>query len=176
VTLQRVRQHGSSDRSGAPATADPGRDETDEERADRNVMELLQELRVGALGVQVLFGFLLSMPFFAVHFNHLSSRQRMLYIADLLLASLVTALFSGPVAYHRMVFRRHRKTQLLRMANAMAIAGLVVVALAISGSVLLAMSYVERGAPVVILPLLCVVSFASLWFVLPSVGRHLPNR
>jgi Family of unknown function (DUF6328) len=60
---------------------------------------------VGALGVQVLFGFLLSLPFFAVRFDKLSHFQRGLYIVDLLLAALATAFFSAPVAYHRLMFR-----------------------------------------------------------------------
>src|SRR5258708_29049380 len=123
----------------------PGRNETQEERDDRNLLELVQELRVGALGVQVLFGFLLSLPFFAAHFERLSRSQRNLYVVDLLLAALATAMFSGPVAYHRLIFRRHRKHQLLRIANYFAVAGLASVGLDISGSVLLAMSYVEHG-------------------------------
>lgn len=152
-----------------------GRDETEQERDDRNLMELLQELRVGALGVQVLFGFLLSLPFFAVRFDRLSRSQRGLYLADLLLATLATALLSGPVAYHRLVFRRHRKSQLVRIANAMAIAGLTTVALAITASVLLALSYVERGIIVPLLAALTIATFACLWFALPVAGRGEPD-
>jgi hypothetical protein len=107
----------------------PGRNETEEERDDRNLVELVQELRVGALGVQVLFGFLLSLPFFAAHFERLSRSQRNLYVVDLLLAALATALLSGPVAYHRLIFRRHRKSQLLRIANIFAVVGLALVGL-----------------------------------------------
>ncbi len=150
---------------------DPGRDETEEERDDRNLLELLQELRVGALGVQVLFGFLLSLPFFAVRFSRLSHFQRELYVANLLLAALATALFSGPVAYHRLVFRHHRKTRLVVVSNLMAIFGLATVALAITGSVLLAVSYVERGLIVPVIAVVTFVIFVSLWFVLPLIGR-----
>jgi type III secretory pathway component EscT len=67
---------GSRARAATVSPTTPGRDETEEERDDRNLMELLQELRVGALGVQVLFGFLLSLPFFAVRFGRLSGGQR----------------------------------------------------------------------------------------------------
>jgi hypothetical protein len=154
----------------------PGRRETESERDDRNLMELLQELRVGALGVQVLFGFLLSLPFFAARFGRLSHFQRGLYVADLLMAALATALFTAPVAYHRLVFRRHRKARLLRMANSMAIAGLGSVGLAISGSVLLAVSDVDRGVVVPALSALVLATFVILWFVLPLAGRHQPNR
>jgi hypothetical protein len=154
----------------------PGREETEQERDDRNLMELLQELRVGALGVQVLFGFLLSLPFFAARFSRLSGSQRNLYVANLLLAALATALFSGPVAYHRLVFRRHRKSQLIRIANAMAIAGLATVALAITGSVLLALSDVESGMIVPLIAVVTLATFACLWFVLPLVGRGQPDH
>jgi hypothetical protein len=77
-----------------------GRNETEAERIDRNLAELLQELRVAGLGVQVLFGFLLAMPF-SDAFSSLDPEQRRLYIAVLLLAALSTALLTAPVAYHR---------------------------------------------------------------------------
>jgi Family of unknown function (DUF6328) len=155
---------------------DPGRNETEEERDDRNLVELVQELRVGALGVQVLFGFLLSLPFFAAHFERLSRSQRNLYVVDLLLAALATALLSGPVAYHRLVFRRHRKRRLLRIANIFAVAGLALVGLDISGSVLLAISYVEHGIIVPTVAVITFLIFAFLWFVMPLAGRREPNR
>jgi hypothetical protein len=85
-----------------------GRDESTAGRDDRNLAELLQELRVAGLGVQVLFGFLLSLPF-TNRFTTLSHAQRQLYIGCLLLAALATALLLGPVAYHRLVFRRQRR-------------------------------------------------------------------
>ena len=154
---------------------DPGRDETAAERSDRNLVELVQELRVGALGVQVLFGFLLSLPFFAVHWGRLGDLQLVLWVADLLLSAIATALLSGPVAYHRMVFRRHHKQQLVRAANAMAIGGLVAVCLAICGSVLLVLSYVFAGGFVLIVAGLLLFVFVGLWFVLPLVARDRPD-
>ena len=90
-----------------PAVSDgSGRHESPEQRDDRNLQDLLQELRVAAIGVQVLFGFLLSIPF-TTRFHLLDGGQRGLYLASLLLAALATVLLSGPVAYHRLVFRRH---------------------------------------------------------------------
>src|ERR1700691_2700429 len=100
-------------------SADP-HDESAAERADRNLGELLQELRVAGLGVQVLFGFLLSLPFT----SRLSGGQRDLYLACLVLAAVATALLLGPVAYHRLVFRRGEKESLVRAASVMAIARL----------------------------------------------------
>src|ERR1700689_2504573 len=92
------------------------RDESEAERDDRNLAELLQELRVAGLGVQVLFGFLLSLPF-TNRFSNLNAGQRHLYLASLVLSAVATALLLGPVAYHRVVFRRGRKERLVRAAN-----------------------------------------------------------
>ena len=156
-------------RPGKPAPGRPG--ETEAERDDRNLIELLQELRVAGLGVQVLFGFLLAIPFTA-KFADLSHAQRELYVASLLLAAVATALLLAPVAYHRLVFRQNRKEQLVKDANVLAILGLVAVGLAVSASVLLVVSYVESGAIVVIITVVTVCLFAVLWFVLPMVRRR----
>jgi hypothetical protein len=152
------------------AENDPGRDESEAERDDRNLAELLQELRVAGLGVQVLFGFLLSLPF-TVRFVRLSVTQRHLYLASLLLAALSTALLCAPVAYHRLVFRRHEKGQLLRAANVLALSGLAAVGLAISTAVILVTSFVEHGATVAIIAVATVVSFSVLWFAFPLARR-----
>jgi Family of unknown function (DUF6328) len=104
-----------------PESGPGGRPEA--QRDDRNLAEILQELRVAGLGVQVLFGFLLSLPF-TTRFERLDHDQRGLYIASLLLAAASTALLLGPVAYHRLVFRRNHKERLVRAANVMAILGL----------------------------------------------------
>jgi Family of unknown function (DUF6328) len=142
------------------------RDESPAEQMDRNLGELLQELRVAGLGVQVLFGFLLSLPF-TTRFDKLDSVQRDLYLITLLLAALSTALLTGPVAYHRLVFHRHEKSRLLTTANRMALGGLVTVGLAISCAVLLVTSFVFPGVvgPVVAACLAGV--FTGLWFALP---------
>jgi Family of unknown function (DUF6328) len=150
----------------AAGTARPG--ETEAERDDRNLIELLQELRVAGLGVQVLFGFLLSIPF-TTRFVKLGHAQHALYVATLVLAAIATALLLAPVAYHRLVFRRHRKEQLVKDANGLAIAGLAAVGLAVSAAVLLVVSFVDRGATVVLITLFVVCLFAVLWFVLPLV-------
>jgi MFS family permease len=155
-----------------PGEADSGRPgETEAERDDRNLIELLQELRVAGLGVQVLFGFLLAIPFTA-KFADLNHAQRGLYVASLLLAAIATALLLAPVAYHRLVFRQQRKEQLVKDANVLAILGLAAVGLAISASVLLVVSYVESGSTVVIITVVTVCLFAVLWFALPMVRRR----
>jgi hypothetical protein len=93
-------------------------------------------------------------------------------VAALLLAALATALLLAPVAYHRLVFRRHRKEQLVKDANVLAILGLAAVGLAVSAAVLLVVSFVARGATVVIIAVLVVCVFAVLWFVLPLARRR----
>jgi uncharacterized protein DUF6328 len=151
---------------------DPGdpRDESEVERADRNLAELLQELRVAGLGVQVLFGFLLSLPFTS-RFSGLSHGQRQLYIATLVLAAVATALLLGPVAYHRLVFRQQQKERLVRAANIMAIGGLATVGLAISAAILLVTGSIDHGLPSVLITVFTVVLFAGLWFAMPLARR-----
>jgi hypothetical protein len=89
------------------APNDPGRRESEEESEGRNMMELIQELRVASIGTQVLFGFLLSLHF-SGRFVKLGANQRHLYLATLLLAALGIGLLSSPVAHHRAVFRQHK--------------------------------------------------------------------
>ncbi len=147
------------------------RDESEEERDDRNLAELLQELRVAGLGVQVLFGFLLSLPF-TNRFAALSHGQRQLYLLSLTLAAVSTALLLAPVAYHRLVFRQHQKERLVRVANVLAIIGLAAVGLAISTAVLLVTGYVDHGPVAVAISVLTVCMFGGLWFALPLAGRR----
>ena len=161
--------------TGDQPTADgyrPG--ETGAERDDRNLAELLQELRVAGLGIQVIFGYLLALPFTS-KFSVLGPAQRALYIATLLLATVATALLLGPVAYHRLVFRRHLKRHLVGAANVMAVLGLATVGLTVSAAVLLVVSYVVHGAPAVIIGIFVVCLFAGLWFVYP-LTRHWDSR
>jgi Family of unknown function (DUF6328) len=147
------------------------RDEPETKRDDRNLAELLQELRVAGLGVQVLFGFLLGLPF-SNRFARLSGGQRHLYVADVVLAAVATALLVGPVAYHRLVFRRDMKEYLVRTANVMAILGLLTVGLAISAAVLLITSLVVPGAPAITISVCVFCLFAGLWLALPLARRE----
>jgi hypothetical protein len=156
-----------------PRDQDPRdpRDESQAERDDRNLAELLQELRISGLGVQVLFGFLLSLPFTA-RFGRLSQAQRDLYLASLVLSALATALLLAPVAYHRLVFRRRQKEPLVRVASVMATLGLATVGLAISAAVLLATSAVATGLPTALITACIVIAFAGLWFAFPLARRR----
>ena len=152
------------------AEAPDPRDESEAQRADRNLGELLQELRVAGLGVQVLFGFLLSLPF-TNRFTRLSSGQHDLYLACLVLAAVATALLLGPVAYHRLVFRRGQKESLVRAASVMAIAGLATVGLAVSAAVLLVTGYVASGLTAAVISVLVFLVFGLLWFAFPLTRR-----
>jgi hypothetical protein len=153
-------------RAGA---SDP-RDESEAERDDRNLGELLQELRVAGLGVQVLFGFLLSLPF-TNRFSRLGQGQRDLYLATLVLAAVATALLLGPVAYHRLVFRQGQKERLVRAANVMAVAGLAAVGLAVSAAVLLVTGYVTSAVPAALITAFVTCMFGMLWFAFPLARR-----
>ena len=133
-------------------------------------MELLQELRVAGLGVQVLFGFLLALPF-TNRFVTLTTDQRHLYFAVLLVSALATAQLSCPVAYHRVVFRQHKKERLLKTANIMALSGLASVGVAISGAVLLVSSVVLHGVVVPVSAAVTAGMFVLLWLVVPIGGR-----
>lgn len=156
---------------GAGAMTEPGRPgETPTQRDDRNLAELLQELRVAGLGVQIIFGFLLSLPF-TTRFTTLGPAQRGLYVAALSLTALATALLLGPVAYHRLVFRRRLKRHLIHAANAMAIGGLATVALTVCSVVLLVLSYAAKGLPAVVITIVTVCLYAGLWFALPLSRR-----
>lgn len=148
-----------------------GRRETEAERIDRNLDELLQELRVASIGVQVLFGFLLALPF-TVKFSILDDGQRALYLVDLLLAALAIALLVGPAAQHRLVFHQHKKAALLRRANVMAIWGLVALGCAISGSVLLVATVVTDGVVVVVVAAVTVALLVGAWLVPALADRH----
>src|SRR3954471_10499749 len=100
-----------------------GRDETEEERLDRNLGELLQELRVALPGVQVLFAFLLAVPF-QQNFTKISEFEKRVYFGTLLCTAISAALLISPSAFHRLTFRYQQKKQLVFYANRMAIAGL----------------------------------------------------
>lgn len=148
-----------------------GRKETPEERADRNLAELLQELRVALPGVQVLFAFLLTVPF-STGFDRLSGIQRELYFGVLLATALATALLVAPTAYHRLLFRRRDKEYLVRIANRLTLAGLAVLGLALTGAVLLISDLLFKSTPTIVFTALTALTFATLWAILPLYRRR----
>ncbi len=125
---------------------------------------------MAGLGVQLLFGFLLAMPF-TVRFAQLNQGQRDLYKVSLLFAALATALLIAPVAYHRWVFRRHEKGRLLNFANVVAILGLASVTVAISAAVWLVVSFVGATPLFSAFAAVVTASFVALWFAVPIAVR-----
>jgi uncharacterized protein DUF6328 len=113
-----------------------GRNETELERCDRNLVELMQEVRVVQTGVQVLFAFLLTAPL-APRFPELSEFQKLTYFGTLLAAGAAAILLIAPTAYHRILFRLGDKEHLVAVANRFTLAGLTCVALSMAGALLL---------------------------------------
>src|SRR4051812_15487595 len=154
----------------SPGYDPAGRDETPLERCDRNLVELLQEVRVVQTGVQVLFAFLLTAPF-AVRFPELSPFQRYEYFVTLLAAGAAAMLLIAPTAYHRILFRCGDKEHLVIVANRFTLAGLAFVALSMIGALLLVTDLMFDGATVVVTAALAALVCLTLWCVLPLLRR-----
>lgn len=142
------------------------RDETEAERIDRNFSELLSELRIALPGVQVLFAFLLTVPF-SQGFASLSSFERDLYLVVLLLTALASALLIAPTAYHRVLFRKGHKPEILLFANRAALTGLGILALAMSGAILLIAHLLFGAVAAIIIASVSGLVFATLWYLIP---------
>lgn len=140
--------------------------ETEEQTLTRNWTELLQELRVTQTGVQVLTGFLLTVPF-SNRFTELDQLQRVTYLVVLTGAVLTTALILAPVAFHRILFRRHRRGWLVEMAHQMARVGLACVALTTCGVAFLVFDLVLGTPAAVIAGVVALAVFLGLWLALP---------
>ena len=147
-----------------------GRDESESQRLDRNLSELLQELRVALPGVQVLFAFLLTIPF-NQRFAQLTTAQERIYLATLLATTISAVLLIAPTAYHRINFRKQQKGQLVYIANRLAIAGLGFLALAMTGVVLLVTDFLFATVVTVICTAFAALMFATFWYGLPMLRR-----
>jgi amino acid transporter len=162
-----------AEESGSPPqrrVADSGRSETEEERADRNLGELLQELRVALPGVQILFAFLLTVPF-SQGFTRMDGFQRDLYFAVLLMTTLATALLIAPTANHRLLFRKRDKENLVRVSNRLAIAGLLVLSFALTGAILLVADIMFKSPAPALFTAGVGLVLAILWIVMPVIRR-----
>jgi ABC-type multidrug transport system fused ATPase/permease subunit len=140
--------------------------ETEQERLNRNMNELLQELRVSQTGVQILFAFLLTLPF-TQRFTEVTSFQRDVYFVTLLLAGAASAFFIAPVSAHRLLFRRKGKAYLIFQSNWMSIAGLACLAVAIVGVILLIADFLFSTAMAVAVGTFFFLLFGVLWYALP---------
>lgn len=144
--------------------------EDPKERVDRELIELLNELRVALPGVQVLFAFLLTVPF-TQRFEKLSSETIDVYFAAVVLTALATVLLVVPSAHHRVRFRMGSKEQLLKVGNASALVGLFLLALAVGASVYVVGDLVYESGRAQLFAALLAVTTVVVWFLVPLLYR-----
>ncbi len=170
-----------ADRSGPaghdarPDPAHPGEeldpDETPKQRLDRELIELLNEVRVALPGAQVLFAFLLVLPFQG-RFTELTQVQKDLYAGALMTSAASIALLIAPSSYHRINFRRPMKEGMIRWANGLLIVGMALAGVGITLAVALVIAVVLGDVPAVILAGATAAWFAWFWFVVPLLRRR----
>jgi O-antigen/teichoic acid export membrane protein len=147
------------------------KDEDEKHRWDRNFDDLLQELRVAQTGVQILFAFLLTLPF-SNGFPRTTAFQKDLYIVALLAAAAATAMIIGPVAFHRALFRQGRKPELVRYAHRMATGGLAFLLVSMVTSVFMIVDYLLSRSMAWLLGGATAVFFLILWAGIPLYRHH----
>jgi hypothetical protein len=151
-----------------------GSDEDRAERVSRELIELLNELRVALPGVQVLFAFLLAVPF-AQGFTHTTDFQRALFFVVMSLTAISLALFIAPSAWHRLRFRQQDKERILQASNKMSIAGLGFLALAMTGAVMLIADFIYSPTLTIVSGVAAAIVYGLLWYVLPLIGPRGPR-
>jgi hypothetical protein len=145
---------------------DTERDETEKERLDRNLEQLLGELRVALPGVQVLFAFLLVVPF-NQRFADITSFQRTVYFVTLLCATAACACLIAPTAHHRIEFRAKDKERIVFGGNRLAIIGLALLATAMTGAITLVTDFLYGATTTTVAAVLVALLFAALWYAMP---------
>jgi hypothetical protein len=148
-------------------------EESERERLDRNLEQLMTELRVAMPGVQILFAFLLTVPF-SQRFAQVTPFQKDVYLVSLVSAGAASALLIAPTAYHRMLFRRGEKRHLVFTANRWVIVGLVGLAVSMSAAVLLVCDFLFDSTLATVVTAGLGALYLVLWFVLPLM-RRLPG-
>jgi hypothetical protein len=154
-------------------------DESKEDRYNRELIELLNELRVALPGVQVLFAFLLAVPF-ANGFPKLGKLDRDIFFVAFMAAALATVLLIAPSSYHRLRWRQHDKERLLVFSNVMTIAGMACLAVAITSTVFVITDFLFHRAWAAAFTAFIAASFLLLWYGLPLAAairdRQTPRR
>ena len=151
-------------------------EESRDERLDRELIELLNELRVVLPGVQVLFAFLLAVPF-SQRFEQLTAVQEDVFFAAFLCTAVATALLIAPSVYHRLRWRKRDKDQILRTSNRLAIAGTAFLAAAIVAVVYLVTDLIYGAVTSLVVTLAAAAMFGWLWYGIPLVRRwRAPSR
>jgi cation transport ATPase len=142
---------------------EPDRSEEEQERLNRQMTELLNELRVAMPGVQVLFAFLLTVPF-QQGFEKVNGFQRDVYFVALLAAATATAFLIAPSAYHRIAFQTHAKPRIIRVGTLQFVCGLAALAIAMNCAILLVTDVLFHAGTVVVTVAITGSLFAWLWF------------
>lgn len=145
------------------------------QRADRNMVEMLQELRVAQTGIQILFAFLLSLSF-TERFGRIDDVQRWTYVVTLLLTTVTTGLLVAPAAVHRILFARGLKAEVVRIGQRLFVAGLVGLTCTLVGAVLLVLDVAIGRGPAVPVAAGAGLVLAGLWFVLPLAALRRAGR
>ncbi|MEU1708860.1 DUF6328 family protein [Streptomyces sp. NPDC005706] len=148
-----------------------GRDETEEERADRMWGELIQEVRVAQTGVQILFGFLLTVVF-QPKYATLARTDQLIYIVTVVLGACATGALIGPVSLHRLVSGRRVKPQAVRIASRLTFVGLVLLLATMTSSLLLILRVATHDGYVPYLVTAVVVWYLVCWYGLPLWARR----
>jgi hypothetical protein len=146
-------------------------DESRRERVNRELIELLNELRVALPGVQVLFAFLLAVPF-ANGWTKVTEGQKNIFFATLVATAISTACFIVPTAYHRLNFRKREKERILLLSNKFAIAGILFLAVSMIGVIVLITDVIYSQTAAYVVGALAFLVFGGLWLVLPMIRRQ----
>ena len=166
-----MAESGPDAAGGGHPDGDPGRHETEEERADRRWGDLLQELRVAQTGVQILFGFLLTVVF-QQRFTQLGDADRHIYVVTVVLGAATTGALIGPVSMPRLLTGRRLKPETVVWASRLTVLGLVLLLCTMASSLLLVLRVVVRDAAAAWLAGAMVGWFVLCWLVLPLWARH----
>ncbi len=159
----------------APGAAQTHHHETPKERLNRNFNELLQELRVAQAGVQILFGFLLSITF-TERYASASDYVRGTHLTTVIFAALAVAFLTAPAAWHRLLFRLGQREEILRAANGFAITGLACLAVAMTGTVMMLGEVIIGGWVSILFGVFAALLFGLLWFASPlRLRQQLPD-
>jgi hypothetical protein len=145
-------------------------EESRRQRVNRELIELLNELRVALPGVQVLFAFLLAVPF-ANGWTRVTGFQKNIFFATLIATSISTACFIVPTAYHRLNFRKREKEKILLISNKFAIAGIMFLALSMIGAIVLITDVIYSKPAAWATGALAFLVFGGMWLVLPLIRR-----
>jgi hypothetical protein len=144
-----------------------GRVETEDERVDRNLQEMLGELRVALPGVQVLFAFLLVVPF-NQRFADVTQFQKTVFFATLLCTAASTVCLIAPTAHHRLEFRQQNKEQIVRTGNRIVVLGLLLLAVAMTGAVMFVTDFLYARTTTTVVAAALGATFLVLWYLIPA--------